>query len=1095
MTTSALYPTIKPSLSLDFANTKQLDPRVTFTRSSTAAYYDGKSVTKSEENLTISSEDATGAGWTPVSVVVTSNNIAAPNGANTGDMIRASGTDIAARLYHQFLCNGSVPYTVSIYVKAGTSRYFWLTPRNPSVQNAFFGAFFDVYDGVVLKTYYGASASLLNYSITLAENGWYRVSVTGTVSSGGTLQLLMGIGYSSNDTYDSGGSFSNPYTFAGTETVYLWGLQAEQRATLTPYVATTNLPITNYIPSLTTAAVGTPRFDHDHITKSSKGLFMEVQRTNLLMDTQRFSIWPKQAATGMMAAVDNDVTIAPDGTKTASRLYAKVGNSGYFNVYYGASFLANQPYTLSVFAKTAEYDSVQLTFVTSGGGNGLWFNTTTGAETNRWKDDPALTINSVNIIPVGNGWYRYCVTVTSTAASPSAQVKIELGNATNVLNKGVYIWGAQLELSEFPTSYIPTPLTAVSRNTLGTYQAADGIIRTAEPGVPRYNANANGGSTLLIEAATTNNTDASNYLARGTFGYLNESSAYDSVMAAPDGSLSAGLLAATQVNGRHSTYYNGIAKNTFVTMSVYLKPGPSTVANLDILCRTNTNEYTYRSYTNLTLTGNGSLTPVVNVGVDGSTPSGYAFIENVGGGWYRCSITFRTYNGANALNAVIAEIRPNYGQATGGMYIWGRQLELSANATSYVPSIDTFTGRSGVATYYDSTGVLRTALSGQARYSYNPANLSAPPKLLLEAAATNHLLNSTALFGSGINATFSSGAGIAPNGLTEALRVTANAGTAQHGYQSSATTIPGSTVCTLSIYAKAGTSKYVRIDTSNTSNWSVNAGCSVDLSTGTIITGSGLVQPVGNGWYRISAQATTTAAAGATRGIWAWVSDATGASTTTATGTESILIWGAQIEVGYAPSSHIATTTAAVTRAADTATTAAGSRGAEFYNVAQVTRASDNAVMTGSATSGWLAQGVGTLYAESSKASQPTSSFPRVVSLNDGTHINEILLLWWNAGNKLYYAITTNNVGQTDIGISNLQQSANHKIAAAYGPTACLAAVNGVNCGTDTTNIIPTVTNLNIGSGPYGIDTQLYIKKIMYYPVALTMAELQAITT
>jgi hypothetical protein len=45
------YPDIRPSLNLDFANTKQLDPRITFTRASTATYYDGKTMAKAEENL------------------------------------------------------------------------------------------------------------------------------------------------------------------------------------------------------------------------------------------------------------------------------------------------------------------------------------------------------------------------------------------------------------------------------------------------------------------------------------------------------------------------------------------------------------------------------------------------------------------------------------------------------------------------------------------------------------------------------------------------------------------------------------------------------------------------------------------------------------------------------------------------------------------------------------------------------------------------------------------------------------------------------------------------------------------------------------
>ena len=38
MTIKALFPTVRPTLNLDFANTKTLDPRVTFTRASTGTF-------------------------------------------------------------------------------------------------------------------------------------------------------------------------------------------------------------------------------------------------------------------------------------------------------------------------------------------------------------------------------------------------------------------------------------------------------------------------------------------------------------------------------------------------------------------------------------------------------------------------------------------------------------------------------------------------------------------------------------------------------------------------------------------------------------------------------------------------------------------------------------------------------------------------------------------------------------------------------------------------------------------------------------------------------------------------------------------------
>lgn len=53
--------------------------------------------------------------------------------------------------------------------------------------------------------------------------------------------------------------------------------------------------------------------------------------------------------------------------------------------------------------------------------------------------------------------------------------------------------------------------------------------------------------------------------------------------------------------------------------------------------------------------------------------------------------------------------------------------------------------RASTGTYYDSAGVLQTAAINEPRFNYDPANLAAGPSLLVEAAATNLVLNSATL--------------------------------------------------------------------------------------------------------------------------------------------------------------------------------------------------------------------------------------------------------------------------------------------------------------------------------------------------------------
>jgi hypothetical protein len=87
------YPTIRPSLLLDFANTKTLDPRITFTRASTGTYYDGKTVAKAEENLLLQSQTFDNASWVKDNATVTANSTTAPDGTTTAETFTPTVTN------------------------------------------------------------------------------------------------------------------------------------------------------------------------------------------------------------------------------------------------------------------------------------------------------------------------------------------------------------------------------------------------------------------------------------------------------------------------------------------------------------------------------------------------------------------------------------------------------------------------------------------------------------------------------------------------------------------------------------------------------------------------------------------------------------------------------------------------------------------------------------------------------------------------------------------------------------------------------------------------------------------------------------------
>ena len=130
---TADLPDIRPSLLLDFANSKTLDPRITFTRGSTATYWDGKTTTKAEENLLSYSEQFDNSYWTKAGLTITADNTTAPDGTTTAELL----TTTASAVPHLFFRNGviteaSTAYTLSVYAKAGTFNYVVLSARHNS---------------------------------------------------------------------------------------------------------------------------------------------------------------------------------------------------------------------------------------------------------------------------------------------------------------------------------------------------------------------------------------------------------------------------------------------------------------------------------------------------------------------------------------------------------------------------------------------------------------------------------------------------------------------------------------------------------------------------------------------------------------------------------------------------------------------------------------------------------------------------------------------------------------------------------------------------------------------------------------------------
>jgi hypothetical protein len=147
------------------------------------------------------------------------------------------------------------------------------------------------------------------------------------------------------------------------------------------------------------------------------------------------------------------------------------------------------------------------------------------------------------------------------------------------------------------------------------------------------------------------------------------------------------------------------------------------------------------------------------------------------------------------------------------------------------------------------------------------------------------------------NVTVAANVATAPDGTTTADRFTADATTSIHRVISTAVTLASGVNCVHSVYLKAGTHNFVQIHDGASASYFAN----FNVSTGVVGTATGctaVMTDVGNGWYRCSIAMTLNGANPVL--CIGMVSSNTAARNESwaAAGTETVLVWGAQLETG-----------------------------------------------------------------------------------------------------------------------------------------------------------------------------------------------------
>ena len=192
-------------------------------------------------------------------------------------------------------------------------------------------------------------------------------------------------------------------------------------------------------PLLRTADTNEPRIEYD-ADGNLKGLLIEEQRTNNVTQSEDLTTWSKASGGAVVA----NQTIAPDGTKTADEMVGVV---------YKTPNTGSGTRAFSVFLKAKAGTTAQVR-IDVPASNRITVDLTDGSV----LFSTGSSLDSYGVVDVGNGWYRCHIVVTD-----SINNYVIVGEANNASHT-LYAWGAQLEAGSFPTSYIPTSGSTVTRN-------------------------------------------------------------------------------------------------------------------------------------------------------------------------------------------------------------------------------------------------------------------------------------------------------------------------------------------------------------------------------------------------------------------------------------------------------------------------------------------------------------------------------------------------------------------------------------------------------------------------------------------------------
>lgn len=370
--------------------------------------------------------------------------------------------------------------------------------------------------------------------------------------------------------------------------------------------------------------------------------------------------------------------------------------------------------------------------------------------------------------------------------------------------------------------------------------------------------------------------------------------------------------------------------------------------------------------------------------------------------------------------------------------------------------------RSSTGSRVGSDGLIETGVAiDTPRLDYR----ASCPSLLLEPQRTNLNIRSNSNFIAN-QGTISYNNTTSPEGITNAYRATAT-GTSSSFVRS--LNIAFTDPSAFSVFLKHGNNEWVQIINAGNVNHYVNVNIeNGDLGTFGSNTSNLLVEDYGNGWYRVSGKFSGWSGLSTLRVYMANSSSSNWASTTTTIG-NYYYGYGFQVEANASfATSYIPTSGSTTTRTED--------------------------VCNNAGTSATFNDSEGVLFAEIAALADDLSS--RVISLNDGSTSNRVIILYQTITNTIRVIVSSAGSIQFDSNTQNYDITNFNKIALKYKENDFALWVNGTEVSTDISGLTPIgLNNLEFNNANGTSNFYGKTKQLIYFNEALTDTELTALTT